>query len=210
MDINPFNQKEVISFGNNAVFIALSNLILDKNELEILKKEKFKNSNNHSVLFSNNIKVLETPKLSRIKKFFDKSIEYYTREIWGIGDEFNMIHSWVTINRQNSFHPLHQHPNAILSLTYYIQAESGNLQLFISKPSINEGFNFDYKIIKKTNFNTNTIDIPIHSQKMVIFPGYLDHKTTPNQSNKDRIMLGANYFIKGIIGSDKDVTTLKI
>jgi len=209
MDINLFNQKETLNFGNNAIFIALSNFVLNENELEILKKEEYQNHNN-SVIFSKNIRILENPKLSRIKRFFDKSIEYYTKEIWGVGDEFSMIHSWITINKQNSFHPLHQHSNVILSLTYYIQAESGNLQLFISKSSINKGFNFDYKIIKKTNFNANVIDIPVHSQKTVIFPGYLDHKTTPNQSNKDRIMLGANYFVKGIIGSDEEVTTLKI
>ncbi len=35
------------------------------------------------------------------------------------------------------------------------------------------------------------------SGDVVIFPGWVQHFTTPNESDKPRLMIGANYWLKG-------------
>ena len=39
--------------------------------------------------------------------------------------------------------------------------------------------------------------IPLVSGDIVIFPGYISHGSTENDSDTDRYMIGANFWLKG-------------
>ena len=39
--------------------------------------------------------------------------------------------------------------------------------------------------------------IPVMSGDVVIFPGWVHHSTTPNESDESRLMIGANYWLRG-------------
>ena len=43
----------------------------------------------------------------------------------------------------------------------------------------------------------------------MIFPGWLSHKAT-NNSNSIKTIIGANYFIRGEVGSDWNTTSLRV
>ena len=45
---------------------------------------------------------------------------------------------------------------------------------------------------------------------VVIFPGWILHGTTPNKSDMDRIVIGANYFINGTVGTEDGVDLIEI
>ena len=48
----------------------------------------------------------------------------------------------------------------------------------------------------------NEFIFPLTANDLVIFPGWIPHQGTPNNSNVDRVMIGANYFLTGNLGSD--------
>ena len=39
--------------------------------------------------------------------------------------------------------------------------------------------------------------VPVMSGDIVIFPGWVQHSTTPNESDEPRLMIGANYWLRG-------------
>jgi ectoine hydroxylase-related dioxygenase (phytanoyl-CoA dioxygenase family) len=45
---------------------------------------------------------------------------------------------------------------------------------------------------------------------MVLFPGHLNHSSTPNESNNDRIAIGANFFTRGMFGSYENTDLIEI
>jgi len=57
-------------------------------------------------------------------------------------------------------------------------------------------------------FNSPRWNIDVKTHDMVLFPGDLVHGTEPNESDTDRIVIGANYFIRGVTGRDENVTRL--
>jgi len=205
------NNIEITNIEGSPVVSVNDGLKLNLEELNILKKEEMViSSQKTGILISKDKSILNNFKLKRIKNKFDFFVKYYINEIIGINNEFKLTNSWLTLNKKGSFHATHIHTNTILSLTYYIQIKSGDLVFSLDKPSFQKYYNFDYTTIKPTLYNSNQIKIKPKQNAVVIFPGALNHGTTINKSNIDRVMLGANYFVKGIIGSNEQVSYLEI
>ena len=162
-----------------------------------------------SNLISKNRYILKDPRLSNIKMVFDEHVQYYLNNVLGINNEVKELNSWVTINKQNDYHHSHTHPNVFISLCYYPQVESGELVFRFPKSSIQNIFNLNYNIIKFTPFNSSQLHISLKTNDIVIFPGDLEHSSTPNKLNTDRVMIGANYFLKGVLGSDDNVNFIE-
>ena len=45
---------------------------------------------------------------------------------------------------------------------------------------------------------------------IVLFPGHINHGSLPNKSSEPRIIVGANFFIKGSLGTKENVNFLTI
>lgn len=45
---------------------------------------------------------------------------------------------------------------------------------------------------------------------IVILPGHIEHFTTSNESDFERYIVGANYFVSGLLGKEKKVTKMDI
>jgi len=188
-----------------------SNFLLKEEEkFFILNNENFSLDNKQykSPLSSQNLYLLNSPELKRIKSFFEETINNYKEDIIEIKDELYMTNSWFTINNKEHFHHKHSHPNVFLSMIYYIQCESGDLE-FYTKSSLQEGFNLDYTIKKYNIFNSTKWILKTKTNDVVIFPGWIQHKTTPNLNDEKRIALVANFFIRGKLGSLHEELYLK-
>lgn len=202
----------VFEFAGYPFYINKKGLSISKKEQTILKEScgEFYEANSSCTLMSSNIQVLNNPRLKRIKEGFDKMVSYYTSDVLGIGNELYMCHSWMTINNKDCQHTRHSHPNAILSLTHYIEVESGDFVIDIGLPKISDKWNFDWDITKITKYNQNHMYVPIKKHNTIIFPGHIFHGSGINKSTTPRVMLGANYFIKGIVGSNKNVSKINL
>lgn len=45
---------------------------------------------------------------------------------------------------------------------------------------------------------------------MLAFPGWISHGSTPNEFDEPRILIGANYFLKGQVGFKERISLLNL
>ena len=182
---------------------------LNKKELNVVKKTKYRASEEGFYL-SETITLLENKTLSSLKKFIIKKAEEYVRDILEIKDQIYLTQSWSTINLTNAFHLIHDHPNTFISLVYYAQCKNSSLRFHLDTSSIRECFNFSYTIKKFNIYNSQIWTLLVKPGDIVLFPGHIRHGSLPNKSSTSRIIVGANFFIKGKLGSQKEVSSLTI
>jgi uncharacterized protein (TIGR02466 family) len=182
---------------------------LNKKELNVIKKTKYRSPKKGHYL-SETITLLENKNLISLKKFIIKKAEEYTRNVLEIRDQIYLTQSWSTINNTNAIHETHHHRNTFISLVYYAQCKSGSIQFKLGTTSIEECFNFQYTINKFNIFNSQSWTLPMKTGDVVLFPGHIHHGSLPNKSSEPRIIVGANFFIKGSLGTKREVSLVTI
>jgi len=182
---------------------------LNKEELDVVKKTKYRKPDKGFYL-SENVSLLKNKSLASLKKFMVDKAKEYARNVLEIKDQIYLTQSWSTINTTNAFHQPHSHLNTFISLVYFAQCNSGSLRFYASTTSIKECFNFQYTINKFNIYNSQTWDVPVQTGDIVLFPGHIIHGSMPNESPEPRIIIGANFFIKGKLGSDSQVSLITI
>jgi len=182
---------------------------ISQKELTVIKKAEYRPPQEGHYL-SQSISLLNHKTLTPLRKFILKKAKEYTRKILGIKEEIYMTQSWSTINTTNAFHKPHSHPNTFISVVYYAQCQDGFLFFDLHTSSLREGFNFQYTINHFNIYNSAIWDLPVQTGDMVLFPGHIDHGSTPNKSTEPRIIIGANFFIKGKLGSKKFVDLIGV
>ncbi len=182
---------------------------VNKEELDVIKKTEHKPPHKGHYL-SKTISLLENKTLASLKKLIIEKAEEYIRNVLEIKDQIYLTQSWSTFNPINASHPIHFHPNAFISLVYYVQCTSGDLQFYLNTTSLRECFNFRYSVHKFNTYNSQTLGIAVKTGDIVLFPGHIHHGSLPNKSSEPRIVIGANFFIKGTLGSEKEVSLITI
>ena len=102
---------------------------------------------------------------------------------------------WAVINKNEDFNVLHSHPNCYLSAAYYVKAPKncGKFQV----ESVNTAKRYWYPEVKSKNeLNMDVVGMFIEEGDLLIFPGYLPHKVSKNESDEDRIVISFNVDIK--------------
>jgi len=102
---------------------------------------------------------------------------------------------WAIINKKNDFNVLHSHPNCFLSAAYYVKAEKNCGRFQVENPNIAKK-NFYPEVANKNELNVLLAGNEIEEGDLLIFPGYLPHKVSKNESNEDRIVISFNVDIK--------------
>ena len=182
---------------------------LNKKELDIVKKTKYRKPAQGFYL-SETSSLLENKTLASLKKFIIEKAEEYTRDVLEIKDKIYLTQSWSTINTTNASHKIHDHPNTFISLVYYAQCKEGSLHFHLHTSSIRECFNFHYTINKFNIYNAQNWALSVKTGDIVLFPGHIRHGSSSNKSTEPRIIVGANFFLKGRLGSKKYVSLITL
>lgn len=181
-------------------YLLSNNIILKLKKLNIDKQTKFKEK---GTLISESMNALEIDFLKPLKIFMDKIAKDYTENTLGINNEIKRTQSWITLNNKNSSHHKHRHTNCLFNLVYYVKIKSGMLYFNIDKSSIENVFYFDYSIKNYNIYNATSWKLLPKPGTIIIIPGDLEHGVEPNESDEERISIGANYFITGEIGTER-------
>ena len=182
---------------------------INKKELTVIKKAEYRPSQDGHYL-SQSISLLNHKTLTPLRKFILKKAKEYTRTILEIKDDIYMTQSWSTINTTNASHKPHIHPNTFISVVYYAQCKDDFLFFDLHGSSLRDCFNFQYTINKFNIYNSSVWELPVQTGDMVLFPGHIHHGSTCNKSNEPRIVIGANFFIKGKLGSKQYVDLIGV
>jgi len=181
---------------------------LNNDELSYLKTLPVRESDpDNGALVGKNVCVLQDEKFKTLREKINECASSYIDDILCVDNEFEMTNSWFAKSKKE--HKKHDHKNTIFSVVYYAQAENSIIRFFRSKNIITETFNFDLEYNSYNEFNSTSIDFDVRTGDVIIFPGHLPHKGI-NYSDKEKIIIGANYFIRGSVGKDRDITSLII
>jgi len=166
-------------------------------------KIKVNLSNSQSIL-------TDYEELGFIKDRFFSIATNYAKDVLQIDNQLSMPHSWIAITKKGDDHHEHIHQNAFFSIVYYARIKSGNLHLQLEKSTIEKIFNFHYQIRNYNIYNSSAWEIVPQEGDFIVFPADIRHSTSPNESDEDRIIFGANFFLTGETGDQVQLTKLDL
>jgi uncharacterized protein (TIGR02466 family) len=203
--------REVIQLYSTPLYHENTNFYLNPEELNFIFNVKYKTrGKENDVFISKSHNILNNKKLNRVKIFLNEKINFFIKNILEINNQVKLTQSWVAKTVFNSKHHSHCHKGAFLSCVFYVNCKSGRFVINEHKSSLQNSYNFDYNVIQYNSFNSEMFYREVKTNDLIIFPGHLTHETQINKSNEDRIIIGANYFLKNKIGVEKNITYLKI
>jgi len=182
----------------------------NKKEINHLKKLNFDKNIGGVNITTSNITVLNHPIFKKLSKLIDSNAEKYVKDVLQIDDKIKRVHSWATINYKGQSHGHHKHPGAFVSVVYYAKCLSGIFNTAFDRSAIQDGYFFDYSIKNFNKYNSVTWHVKTESNDMIAFPGWISHGSTPNEFDEPRILIGANYFLKGQVGFKDRISILNL
>ena len=118
---------------------------------------------------------------------------YKTYRKWVPEVKFNARQAWWTVYGPGAYIPRHTHPNSQISGAYYFKQPPGAGPITFFNPLaplINHLGHPD--LIFET---AGEIDIVPETGTLLMFPGWLEHETGPNQDTEDKIIVSFNLTI---------------
>ncbi len=104
-----------------------------------------------------------------------------------------LANMWTTIYPEGGYVPQHIHNNTLMSGVYYVQAKEDAGDLIFTDPAwIAKGMLTLGAHSTCFPQGGSKFTIPVHDNKIVIFPSWLPHHTLANNSGKDRIIISFN------------------
>ena len=207
------NGKAILVSAFSIPIMKIENgLVLPKKDIKYLEslpiregKEGLKAGN---VATSKNMFLLQTDKrLEVVKNHMDTYVTDYLNKTLCVDNDFEMTNSWVA--RTKTEHHQHNHKSAIVSVVYYASADDSTICFVRDHNWLTTAYDFDLQIKEYNQYNSTILDFDVKTGDFMIFPGWLTHKAT-NNSDSVKTIIGANYFIKGEVGSDWNTTSLKV
>jgi len=111
-----------------------------------------------------------------------------------VQQSFEITGCWANLSPPGAVHPIHMHPNNLLSGVYYVAAAPGadglhfydpRAQARVLAPKYSEG----------NDANARQTNIELKPGRLVIFPAWLDHGVPPNRSGTDRLSISFNLML---------------
>jgi len=124
--------------------------------------------------------------------------------------DFYITDSWIARTPPGGKHIVHNHPNSILSGTFYINVPKDSALLFYTEVEMFKTFKFWFDYSTETEYNRTVTRLPVKTSDVVIFPSWLNHGVEVNNSTDERIVIGFNCFVKGKFGNNRYPTRLSI
>ena len=158
-------------------------------------------SDNTNNLISKNHNVLTTiNKLSGLRSYVSKWLNFYTKEIMKVKDvDFYITQSWFNVTRKTESHHSHTHPNSIVSGVFHLD---DNLSHITFERGQRNNFNLKLNYSEHNLQNCDEYNFTTDKNTLILFPSKLPHKVKTNNENKDRYSMSFNTFVKGTMGDE--------
>ena len=192
--------------------VYISTVDISEQTKQLVIQYPFKEIGSKNGYMTTSTQLLDDPIFYEIKQGIDKHVQDYVRNIYSPQDdiEFFLTTSWAMLHRPGNWSHTHTHANAIVSGILYLitDPESGDL-IFTNMHN-----NLAPKLLTITAktynpYNTEFWNIKPENNQIVIFPSNLPHNVTVNNSTVDRYCIAFNYFVKGTLGQNEGLLTIK-
>ena len=166
---------------------------------------------NQTNQISEELYLFERPELKSVKRAVQDALDTYAREVMGITQKLEVTQSWSLINPPGTGMHGHTHSNSIVSGSlYYTNMPDPPGKMIFERHNhyrqiellVGEGRNNIY------NAPRNAI-IPAKGD-LVLFSSGIQHYVEPHNDRDHRYSIAFNTFVRGKIGSFRDVSELKV
>ena len=151
--------------------------------------------------------VLEDPELKNLKIALENKLQEYFFDVYKSKEVDPYItQSWINFTENSEWHHNHKHPNSFISGVFYLQAIENDKLYFEN----NQDAMFEFQSEDYTLYNSKTWWMPVQDNTVIFFPSNLSHEVMKNKTDRTRISLAFNCFIKGTFGSIPDLKRLNL
>lgn len=153
--------------------------------------------------------ILDEPEFVNLKKEVTEFVNVYFQKVFkpAYPAKVYITQSWISYTKKGQFHHRHKHSNSFISGTLYINADVNKDKIYFYKPDYHE------LSIFSTEFDMHNAPswwFPVGTGHILAFPSSLLHDVETVTSEKTRICLAFNTFVKGVFGDRENLTELKI
>jgi uncharacterized protein (TIGR02466 family) len=191
------------------VFRADISEAITPDQVEYLKGLKM--VRNKTNLISENLYIFEEPELARLKQAVSDALAAYARDVMGIDQEIYVTQSWALENPPRTGMHGHSHSNSIVSGSlYYTDMPSPGGKMVFSRHRTYQQIELPPQPERQTLFNAPANIVEPKKGEVVLFSSSLQHFVEPHQADVPRHAVAFNTFVRGKIGSFRDVSELTL
>jgi uncharacterized protein (TIGR02466 family) len=123
-------------------------------------------------------------------------INHHANEYWKALKYNNLMkpavyEMWANIYKNKSFIETHNHSPIHMTASFYLKHPANGGNIIFEHPNATLLKHQPYQV-DQLRYSAFEEVMPVTTGSLVIFPGYLNHRTQPNNSTDDRIIIGAN------------------
>lgn len=160
---------------------------------------------------SEELYLFDRPELKSIKQAVHAALATYASEVMGVQHDLHVTQSWALMNPPGVGMHAHTHSNSLVSGSLYyapmpdppgnmiFERTNGYRQI---EMAVNEG--------KQNVYNTPRNAVIPKQGDLVLFSSSILHFVEINQSQQNRHSIAFNSFVRGKIGSFRDVSELTV
>lgn len=173
-----------------------------------LKKHKRNNHTSTSI----DTYVLQRKEMSDINSFISSCLKNFYQTIYSPKKDVDIYitQSWANFTKPGHTHSRHIHPNSIISGVFYVDVDSkkDTITFYDNKPS---GFVLESGGTENaTYYNSHGASSIVMNGMLLLFNSSLEHEVRPTISDKTRVSISFNSFIRGSLGSEETLTHLML
>jgi uncharacterized protein (TIGR02466 family) len=180
-------------------------------ELATLRNQSWRPNPGGGNQTSENSHLLDLPELSALRAFLQSQIDLFAHDILAIKrtNRFYITQSWVNINAQGTSHHVHLHQNSLISGVYFVEGDNSPIA-FMRPPSHQLFGNISLEMERTTPLNAVDCAFPNQQHKAMLFPSTTMHFVPEHRAVGPRMSLAFNTFVRGTLGTIRDLTELKL
>lgn len=172
------------------------------NELDCILEYKDDVRGNTGNITTNDVLVLENPRLTRLKKIAEEALQDYLIQYYNPinPDKIKLVitQSWLNYTDKTQYHHKHHHHNSVISGCIYINADKSNDSIVFGKRMTGE--NWQIQALEQNYFNCNEFTVNVGTGDVVLFPSNMLHSVPKTEHDYTRISLAFNSFWEGELG----------
>ena len=176
--------------------------VIDKNSLSIIKKDILSTYNQVTQNWQSKANLHKNSLYNNLTK----TIVQYTKNVFDSlnyeYEGFNITDMWSNVLKPGETHRPHTHSNNILSGVFYVEAEQTSGIIF-SDPRPQAGV-IQPDVTKQHVANASVIKYDSATNRMILFPSWLQHYVPINETKSNRISVAFNVMLKGKVGSSEE------
>ena len=167
--------------------------------------------NNQANLISENLYLFDEPEMASIKAAVQEALDTYDSEVLCIPQQLYVTQSWSLINNPTIGMHGHSHSNSLVSGSlYYCELPEPNANMVFNRHRGYQQLELSPDRQKRNIYNTTANSVEPKQGEVILFSSGLQHLVEKNKSAQPRYSIAFNSFIKGKLGSYRDVSELTI